>query len=142
MPCETEDGLDAPVSEHFGHCPFFAFVELQGASIAGVEVEQNPHHAAHRPGSVPAFIHDRNAEVMISGRMGRRAKVFFEGYAIRTAMGASGTVREAIEGFLRGDLPETVECGGHGQGGHGQHHGHGHGEGGHGHHGGHGGCQH
>ena len=120
--CETNDGLEAPVSQHFGHCPFFAFVELQGETIAGIDVEKNPHHAAHQPGMVPAFIHSRNAEVMISGRMGRRAKGFFEGYNIRTAMGASGTVRQAIESFLRGDLPETVECGSHDKGGH--HHGH------------------
>ena len=70
----------------------------------------NPYYAQHQPGMVPGYIHQQNAEVMISGGMGRRAIAFFQEYGINTATGASGTVKAALEDYLRGNLSTSEPC--------------------------------
>jgi predicted Fe-Mo cluster-binding NifX family protein len=121
---ETKDGLDSIVAHHFGRCPYFALVEVEGCDVGGVEVIDNPYYAAHQPGQVPGFIHQKNADVMLSGGMGGRAIQFFQQYGIETATGASGTVRSALQNYLGGELNSATPCREsieHGHGGHDHH---------------------
>jgi len=107
---DTNDGLDSIVAHHFGRCPFFAFVDLEGDEIKAVEVMENPHYAHHQPGEVPGFIHEHNATVMLSGGMGRRAIDFFQQYGIEIATGANGTVRNTLEEYMDGKLIGAAPC--------------------------------
>jgi predicted Fe-Mo cluster-binding NifX family protein len=107
---EDNNGLDSTVSHHFGRCPYFVLVDMDGEEIQEVRVVDNPHYAHHQPGMVPSFINDQGAEVMISGGMGRRAIAFFEQYGIQPATGASGTARMALESFLNGTLSAAAPC--------------------------------
>ena len=120
---QDNQGLDGAVAQHFGRCPFYAFVDVEGGNIAQVTVLANPFFNAHQPVQVPAFIKSQNADMMITGGMGRRAITFFEQYQIQTFTGATGTLREALTQALNGSLPEAVPCAGH-DGEHGEHHGH------------------
>lgn len=106
----TDQGLDAPISAHFGRCPFFAVVEVDGQDILGVETVTNPFYPNHEPGQVPAFIHSLDANVMLSGGMGGRAVAFFEQYGIEPATGAGGTVRDAVTQYLEGALSGAAAC--------------------------------
>lgn len=106
----TDQGLDAPISAHFGRCPYFAVVEVEGHEIVKVETVTNPFYPNHEPGQVPGFIHSLNANVMLSGGMGGRAVAFFRQYGIEPATGAGGTVREAIMGYLDGCLSGAEPC--------------------------------
>ena len=83
---ETNNGLDSVVAHHFGRCPFFALVDVEGRDIKAVEVIENPFYAGHQSGQVPGFIHTQNADVMLSGGMGRRAIDFFQQYGIETGL--------------------------------------------------------
>lgn len=107
---DTNDGLDSIVAHHFGRCPFFAFVDMEGNEVKAVEVVENPHYAHHQPGMVPGFIHEHNADVMLSGGMGRKAIDFFQQYGIETATGATGTVRNALEKYMDGELSGAAPC--------------------------------
>ena len=107
---DTNDGLDSIVAHHFGRCPFFAFVDVEGNEAKAVEVVENPHYAHHQPGMVPGFIHEHNANVMLSGGMGRKAIDFFQQYGIETATGATGTVRNALEKYMNGELSGAAPC--------------------------------
>ena len=107
---ETNNGLDSVVAHHFGRCPFFALVDVEGRDIKAVEVIENPFYAGHQPGQVPDFIHTQNADVMLSGGMGRRAIDFFQQYGIETATGADGTVQSALESYLGGELSGAAPC--------------------------------
>lgn len=107
---DTNDGLDSIVAHHFGRCPFFAFVDVEGNEVKAVEVVENPHYAHHQPGMVPGFIHEHNADVMLSGGMGRKAIDFFQQYGIETATGATGTVRNALEKYMDGELSGAAPC--------------------------------
>ncbi len=107
---ETNNALDSLVAHHFGRCPFFAIVDLEGRDVKDVKVLDNPFYGAHQPGQVPGFIHQQGVDVMLSGGMGGRAIQFFEEYGIQTATGASGTVREALERYLGGELTGAAPC--------------------------------
>ncbi len=107
---EDQNGLDSSVAQHFGRCPYFILVDLDGHEVRQINVVDNPFYARHEPGQVPAFIHSQKADVMLAGGMGHRAIGFFEQYGIEAATGASGTVRNAIEKYLGGELRGAAPC--------------------------------
>jgi predicted Fe-Mo cluster-binding NifX family protein len=107
---ETNNGLDSVVAHHFGRCPYFAIVDVDGSEVKAVEVVANPYYGAHQPGQVPGFINQHEADVMLSGGMGGRAIQFFQQYGIQPATGANGTVRTALESYLGGDLTGAAPC--------------------------------
>jgi len=107
---ETKNGLDSVVAHHFGRCPFFALIDVDGDEIKSVEVIDNPFYAGHQPGQVPGFIKEHNADVMLSGGMGGRAIQFFQQFDIQTATGATGTVQNALERYLGGELSGAAPC--------------------------------
>jgi predicted Fe-Mo cluster-binding NifX family protein len=107
---ETQNGLESVVAHHFGRCPFFAIVDVEGKQIEAVEVIENPFFSGHQPGQVPGFIKDQKADVMLSGGMGGRAIQFFQEFGIQTATGANGTVQSALESYLRGELSGAAPC--------------------------------
>jgi predicted Fe-Mo cluster-binding NifX family protein len=111
----TEDnaGLASTVSGHFGRCPYFTLVDLAEGAVTSVVTVANPYYGNHQPGQVPAFIHKQSADVMLSGGMGAGAISFFQQYGVQIATGASGTVQQSIDRYLRGELSAQASCPGH-----------------------------
>ena len=107
---DTKNGLDSVVSPHFGRCPYFVLVDVDGCDVARVAEVDNPFYGAHAPGQVPGFIHQQGAGVMLTGGMGGRAVQFFEGFGIEPVTGAAGTVRLSLERYLGGDLKGAEAC--------------------------------
>ncbi len=107
---EDNRGLDSVVNPHFGRCPYFVLVDLEGNQVRNVAVVPNPYFGHHQPGQVPAFIHSQGANVMLTGGMGRRALAFFHEYGVEPVTGAYGTVRNALEQYLNGDLQGAAPC--------------------------------
>jgi predicted Fe-Mo cluster-binding NifX family protein len=107
---QTNDGINSAVSSHFGRCPFFALVDMEGNEVQAIEVIDNPYYASHQPGQVPQLIHENKADVMLSGGMGGRAIQFFSKFGIEAATGAVGTVRTTLEKYLGGQLREAAPC--------------------------------
>ena len=107
---ESNNGLDSAVGQHFGRCPYFALVDIEGNEIKGINVIENPFFAGHQVGQVPGFIHEQGADVMLSGGMGGRAIQFFTQFEIGTATGARGTVKETVTEYLAGNLSGTAPC--------------------------------
>lgn len=89
------------VAEHFGRCPTYTFVDIKDGQVVKLTEEANPGHA---PGNIPRFLHERGAEVVISGGMGTRAQGFFNEFGIETLVGITGTVAETIEALKAGTL--------------------------------------
>ena len=107
---ETDQGLDSQVAHHFGRCPYFALVEIKDKEVQSVEVIENPYYESHQPGQVPGYIKEQNAQVMLSGGMGRRAIQFFIDFEIEAATGATGTVLETVNAYLDGKLRGASSC--------------------------------
>jgi predicted Fe-Mo cluster-binding NifX family protein len=104
------NGLDGVVSPHFGRCPYFVLVDLEERQVTAVESISNPFYTQHQPGQVPGFIHSHGADVMLTGGMGGRAIAFFQQYGIQPVTGAYGTVRNALEQYLGGNLHGAAPC--------------------------------
>jgi predicted Fe-Mo cluster-binding NifX family protein len=107
---DDSNGLDSPIRPHFGRCPYFIFVEVEGQEVKSVTAVDNPYYSNHAPGQVPAFIQSQSADVMLTGGMGHRAVSFFEQYAIQPVTGASGTVRQTLQSYLGGELHGVEPC--------------------------------
>lgn len=123
----TDDKLESSISPHFGRCPFYIFVDLDGDNqVTNVSSIPNAHAKKHAPGQLPEYIKAQGVDVMISGGMGGRAMDFFHQFEIDVATGASGTVEESLKKYLSGKLndapcAESVAHG-HGEGGGNHHH--------------------
>ncbi len=107
---DNDNGLESVVSPHFGRCPYFVLVDLDEREVKEVRAMPNPFYGHHQPGQVPGFIDSQNVNVMLTGGMGGRAIAFFEQYGIQPVTGATGTVRRALEYYLRGELREAAPC--------------------------------
>jgi predicted Fe-Mo cluster-binding NifX family protein len=107
---ENNNGLESMVAQHFGHAPYFMLVEVENGEVSATQGIANPFAEQHQPGQIPGFIKEQSADVMLSGGMGGRAIQFFSEYGIKTATGASGTVRQALENYLGGKLSEAAPC--------------------------------
>jgi len=104
------NGLDSVVSPHFGRCPYFVLVDLDGHEVKTVNAVPNPYYGNHRPGQVPALINSYGVDVMLTGGMGHRAITFFGEFGIQPVTGAAGTVRRSLEGYLGGALQGAAPC--------------------------------
>ncbi|MCD6290530.1 MAG: NifB/NifX family molybdenum-iron cluster-binding protein [Anaerolineae bacterium] len=104
------EGLDAVVSPHFGRCPYYILVDVEGGKVTSVQAVENPYFEEHAPGLVPEFIRQQGAAVMLTGGMGYRAMAFFEQFGIEPVTGAGGTVRRAITQYLEGQLAGAKPC--------------------------------
>lgn len=92
------------VSEHFGRCPQFTIVEINNGEVVKKEVIDNPGHST---GSLPKYFRDTSIDQVIAGGAGFRAKQFFDEFGIKLITGVRGTVDDAIEKFLEGQLEGT-----------------------------------
>jgi predicted Fe-Mo cluster-binding NifX family protein len=107
---DDSNGLDSVVSPHFGRCPYYILVDLDGREVSQVSAVENPYYGQHQPGQVPGFISSHGASVMLAGGMGRRAIGFFQQYGIEAVTGAAGSVRHALEQYLGGTLQGAEPC--------------------------------
>ena len=108
---EDNRGLDAVVSSHFGRCPYYSLLTVEGDHIKEVEPVENLFYDAHgQPGQVPGFIRDQKADVIIAGGMGQRAVGFFEEFGIEVVTGAAGTVSAVVQGYLNGTIEGAAPC--------------------------------
>ena len=89
------------VSLHFGRCPSFTIVEIEGDKLVKKEVVDNP---GHHPGFLPQFLKEKGVEYIIAGGMGRRATGLFADAGIKTILGVTGHVDNVIDGILKGTL--------------------------------------
>jgi predicted Fe-Mo cluster-binding NifX family protein len=89
------------VSAHFGRCPHFTIIEVDGEKIVGKETIDNP---GHQPAFLPEFLSGLGVNCIIAGGMGRRAIALFSEKGIQTLVGVSGPVDEIIDKLIQGTL--------------------------------------
>ncbi len=89
------------VSPHFGRCPTFTIVEIEGENILSKELVQNP---GHQPGFLPQYLVQKGVECLIAGGIGRRAEALFAEKGIQTVVGVTGRISEVIEKLISGTL--------------------------------------
>ncbi|MCD6408019.1 NifB/NifX family molybdenum-iron cluster-binding protein [bacterium] len=95
---DTENGLEAQVSSHFGRCPYFTIVEMENGEVKNLEIVKNPFFDSHgQPGQLPEFIKNLGVEIVVAGGIGQRAIVYFEKLGIKTITGVSGKIKDILK---------------------------------------------
>lgn len=96
------------VAAHFGRCPQYTIVEVSDGEVKSRTVIPNP---GHEPGFLPGYLARLGVDVIIAGGMGPRAQGLFSERGIKTVVGVSCSVDEAIRGYLDGTLkPRESSC--------------------------------
>jgi predicted Fe-Mo cluster-binding NifX family protein len=113
VPTIGENGLDNQIGEHFGRVPTYTIVDIDTNEVKVVE---NTSEHMGGQGHPPEIMAREGVNIMICRGLGRRAIMMFEELGIDVYIGASGTVRDAIELFKQGKLQKASEsdgCGKH-----------------------------
>lgn len=106
VPSAAPGGLDAPVSDHFGHCDAFTVVALNGAGATeGVRVVANTAHAQGGCLATVQALLENGVGVVIAAGMGARPRMALGEAGIRVLhAGAAATVADALAALGAGDL--------------------------------------
>jgi len=111
--CEDNQGLDSQISQHFGRCPYYLIVDVDGDEIVKTDTVANPYYSQHSPGMVPKFIQEQGAHVLISGGIGPRAIDMFASLGIEVVSGTAGNAGDTIQAYLKGEVSGAEGCGHH-----------------------------
>ncbi|RLI68489.1 dinitrogenase iron-molybdenum cofactor biosynthesis protein [Candidatus Heimdallarchaeota archaeon] len=98
--------LDADVDQRFGRCRYFIIVDTESMDF---ETLSNENVMASGGAGVQAAqtIANKGIEAIITGNVGPNAFQTLSAAGIRIYTGASGTVREVIEKYKKGEFKET-----------------------------------
>jgi predicted Fe-Mo cluster-binding NifX family protein len=110
LACEDNQGLDSQISQHFGRCPYYLILDVDGDEIKNAETVSNPYYNNHIPGMVPQFIKQQGANIMIAGGMGPRAIDMFTSLGIEVVTGAIGNTGNVLQAYLRGEINGVEPC--------------------------------
>jgi FKBP-type peptidyl-prolyl cis-trans isomerase 2/predicted Fe-Mo cluster-binding NifX family protein len=103
IPSDPPGGLEAPISEHFGHCAVFTLVAVEDGRIGEVSLLPN---SSHEEGGCMAPVNAlkaRDVDVLVAGGMGMRPLAGFQQVGISVHFKENATaVGEAVELFLAG----------------------------------------
>ncbi len=116
IPSDTTDGLDAAISDHFGHCAAFTLVTVDDNVIGEVSILENAGHVEGGCMAPVTLLKERGVEILLAGGMGGRPLAGFQQVGIDVHHKENaGTVREAVELFVSGgcrSFGEAQTCGG------------------------------
>ena len=124
IPSMGARGLEEQVGEHFGRVPTYTVFDTETEQV---EVLSNTSEHMGGRGYPPELLSSARVDVMVCGGLGRRAIMMFEQMGIRVFVGATGTVRDALQAYQSGSLEEATDenaCRQHAfrSEGHGHHH--------------------
>ena len=121
VPSDSPGGLEARISEHFGHCDAFTMVRVEEGQVESVAVIPNGAHEGGQCMAPVMLLKQQGTGALIAGGMGQRPLSGFQQVGITVYFKESAeTVRDAIDLLLAGECREfspAQTCGGHGEGG-------------------------
>lgn len=118
VPSDAPGGLDALVSDHFGHSDLFTLVQVDGETLGEVTILKNQEHAQGGCMAPVMVLKEKGVEAIVVGGIGGRPLAGFQQVGISVFhKGETSTVREAVQGVIAGSCRELGAehvCGGHG----------------------------
>jgi predicted Fe-Mo cluster-binding NifX family protein len=114
-------GIDAQISEHFGHCDLFTLVEVDNGEVTKVDALPGISHQ-HGGCMVPVdLLAIRGVKILIAGGMGMRPLAGFNQVGIEVYKnGGASRVGQAIQALLNGTITRSspvFSCASHTEGG-------------------------
>ena len=99
----TGKTLDSPIDPRFGRCSYFLIVETGEMSF---EAFSNESIALGGGAGIQSaqFIASKGVEAVLTGNCGPNAMSALSAAGVKVIVGQTGTVREAVERYKRGEL--------------------------------------
>lgn len=91
----------ADICAHFGHCESFIIAEVEEGKVISKQTLKAP---PHEPGLLPRLLAGEGVNVVITGGMGARAQDLFAQQDIQVITGAGGSIDQALDAFIKGNL--------------------------------------
>ena len=108
VPSDTDDGLEGRRSDHFGHCPYFTLVEINGDQVGAVRVMANIAHGQGGCMKPVGLLAEEGVGALVSGGMGRGPFLRMQenGISVYYAdLVQCPDVKSAVGAFVDGRLP-------------------------------------
>ena len=105
----TGEDLNSVVTETFGRCPYFIIVDSETMKFESLA---NSSMGAMSGAGIQTaqMIANKGAEVVLTGNCGPNAFQTLSAAGIKIIIGVTGTVREAVERFKRGELDSISQA--------------------------------
>ncbi|NLO04073.1 MAG: ATPase [Bacteroidales bacterium] len=101
----NENGI---LHSHFGHCKYFALIDVEENKISSHEIVEPP---AHEPGVLPKWLAQKGVTDVLTGGIGNRAIQNFNQQNINVFAGAPTLPsQELVTGFIDKSLTFTSNC--------------------------------
>jgi predicted Fe-Mo cluster-binding NifX family protein len=110
VPTASQEGLNAPLAEHFGRAPYFAVVDLnKNGEVANVKTVSNVAEHTGRMGQPHDVVLGLQPNAIIVYGMGRRGISSFQSVGIAVLRANANTVSEVIAAYKENKLQELTE---------------------------------
>jgi predicted Fe-Mo cluster-binding NifX family protein len=108
--CVTSQGpdMDAEVDPRFGRARYFIIYDDEDESFESLDNEQNVNAAGGAGIQSATTIAEKDCDWVVSGHMGPKAMSVLQEADVSVAIGASGTVKDALQQFADEEL-EVVD---------------------------------
>jgi uncharacterized protein len=111
LAANDDRGLDGEMAQHFGRCPYYVVVRVNGDhQVEQTRVEANTHAQQHGPGEVPKFVHSLGADVIVAPGMGQKAIAWFDRLGVEVATGSRGQVGATLQAYLDEEIRGATGC--------------------------------
>ncbi len=102
VPVDENGVLDG----HFGHCKFFALIDVEENNIVAKEMVTPP---PHEPGLLPKWLAEKGVNDVLAGGMGHKAIQIFNYNDVNVFVGAPQlSADELVKGFLNKSIEFTA----------------------------------
>jgi len=100
------DSLDSQVDPRFGRCQYFIIADTENSDF---EVVQNSNISGMGGVGIQSaqFIAEKQAKVVLTGNVGPNAFQGLQAAGIEIITGVSGSIKEVIEKYNKGELKTT-----------------------------------
>jgi len=106
--CITAEGakLDSTVDQRFGRCQYFIFVDTDTLEFEAVQNE-NVSGTGGVGVQSGQLVAEKQAKTVITGKVGPNAAQTLQAAGIDVVLDVSGSVKDAVEKFRKGELKPT-----------------------------------
>jgi len=110
--CITSQGreLSSQVDQRFGRARYFIIYDQESGETEVIDNQQNVNAAGGAGVQSGTTVAQTGCEWVISGHVGPKALSVLQAAGVKLAVGATGTVEEAIQAFQDGELEPADEA--------------------------------